>query len=68
MRNFSVLFLSDGTATTTPEMHAASLLNLRYGFARLLTCAEAEAELRRELGGHKDGGGGSGGTGGSKGS
>ena len=41
-------------------MHEASLTNLAYGFARLLTCAEAAAELRRQLGGGGGGGGGGG--------
>lgn len=45
-KNFNVLFLSDGTATATKQLHAASLLNLGYGFARVLTCAEAAAAVQ----------------------
>lgn len=40
-----MLFLSDGTATASKAYHDASLKNLAYGFARVLTCAEAAAEL-----------------------
>jgi hypothetical protein len=42
-----VLFLTDGTTTASQDMHAASLLNLGYGFATLLTCSQATAELQR---------------------
>lgn len=35
MRGFEVYFLEDGTATFSPEMHEAALLNLGYGFAVL---------------------------------
>lgn len=37
MRGFEVYFTADGTATYTKDMHDASLLNLSYGFATLLT-------------------------------
>lgn len=46
-----VLFLSDGTATASRKMHDATLLNLRYGFARVLSCADAAQALRRAAGG-----------------
>jgi isochorismate hydrolase len=45
VKNFEVCFLSDGTATANQRMHAASLLNLGYGFASVLTCADMAAEL-----------------------
>ena len=41
-KNFNVIFLSDGTATATAEMHQASLLNLSYGFATIMDCEEAK--------------------------
>lgn len=44
-KNFSVLFLSDGTATASKRMHDASLLNLGYGFAHVMTCSEAAAAI-----------------------
>jgi hypothetical protein len=34
-----VVFLSDGTATSSDEMHRATLLNLGFGFADIVTCA-----------------------------
>ncbi|KRX97713.1 Protein transport protein Sec24A, partial [Trichinella pseudospiralis] len=37
VRDFRVFFLSDGTATVSEEMHKASLLNISYGFATVLT-------------------------------
>ncbi|OUC40070.1 isochorismatase family protein [Trichinella nativa] len=40
VRDFRVFFLSDGTATVSEEMHNASLLNISYGFATVLTCDE----------------------------
>lgn len=54
-KNYSVLFLSDGTATASQRMHEASLLNLSYGFARVLTCAEAAAELEAAAAGKRKG-------------
>jgi hypothetical protein len=42
-----VIFLSDGTATANKKMHDATLLNLGYGFARILSCAEASEELQK---------------------
>lgn len=47
-KNFNVIFLTDGTATASQDMHAASLLNLGYGFATLLTCQEAAQLLQRQ--------------------
>jgi nicotinamidase-related amidase len=38
VRGFRVFFLADGTSTVTQEFHLASLSNLGYGFATLLSC------------------------------
>ncbi len=45
VRDFRVFFLADGTATVNEEFHMASLVNLSYGFATLLTCAQLEEWL-----------------------
>eukprot|EP00887_Chlorella_sp_A99_P006641 scaffold3.g6641.t1 len=37
-KNYNVLFLEDGTATSSARHHKASLLNLADGFATVLTC------------------------------
>lgn len=41
---FEVVFLRDGNATATEEMQRATLLNIGFGFGRVLSCVEA-AEL-----------------------
>ena len=40
MRDYRVFFLIDGTATGRSELHLATLKNLGFGFAYLLTCDE----------------------------
>ena len=40
MRDYRVFFLIDGTATGRSEFHMATLKNLGFGFAYLLTCEE----------------------------
>ena len=45
VKDFRVRVLSDATATASPEMHRASLLNLEYGFAYLQTATEWVANL-----------------------
>jgi isochorismate hydrolase len=40
MRDYRVFFLIDGTATRRSELHLATLKNLGFGFAYLLTCNE----------------------------
>lgn len=40
MRDYRVFFLIDGTATGREDQHLATLKNLGYGFAFLLTCDE----------------------------
>jgi isochorismate hydrolase len=45
MRDFRVYFLLDGTATCTEEYHLATLKNLSYGFAYVVTCSELLALL-----------------------
>jgi isochorismate hydrolase len=40
MRDYRVFFLIDGTATQRSELHLATLKNLGFGFAYLLTCDE----------------------------
>uniref|UniRef100_A0A5S6QX57 Isochorismatase domain-containing protein n=1 Tax=Trichuris muris TaxID=70415 RepID=A0A5S6QX57_TRIMR len=40
VRDFRVFFLSNGTATASENMHKATLLNIGYGFGRVLSCRE----------------------------
>ncbi|MDZ7263293.1 MAG: isochorismatase family protein [candidate division KSB1 bacterium] len=40
VRDYEVIFLSDGTATSHQDYQRATLLNLAYGFAHILTCQE----------------------------
>lgn len=40
MRDYRVFMLIDGTATRKGDLHLASLKNLGFGFAYLLTCRE----------------------------
>ncbi len=40
MRDYRVFILIDGTATRMSELHLATLKNLGFGFAYLLTCDE----------------------------
>lgn len=46
MRDFRVFFLIDGTATGKEDHHLATLKNLGYGFAYLLTCDELIEDLK----------------------
>lgn len=45
VRDYRVFFLADGTATADTALQRASLRNLAYGFATILTCAELERQL-----------------------
>ena len=45
VRDFRVFFLADGTATATADFHLATLKNLAYGFATLMTCEQAVSSL-----------------------
>ncbi len=47
-RNFDVLFLTDANATSSLEMHAASLLNLEYFGCRLLSSRDFLASYLAE--------------------
>ena len=38
VRNYRVFFLADGTSTVSEDFHLATLTNLSYGFATLLSC------------------------------
>ncbi|GAB4823256.1 hypothetical protein N2152v2_010302 [Parachlorella kessleri] len=46
VKNYDVTFLSDGTATSSEEMHRATLLNIGVAFGRVLTCAELRDEVK----------------------
>jgi isochorismate hydrolase len=46
MRDYKVFFLIDGTATGKEEYHLATLKNLGYGFAYLITCDELVQMLK----------------------
>jgi isochorismate hydrolase len=46
MRDYNVFFLIDGTATGKEEHHLATLKNLGYGFAYLMTCEELVHHLK----------------------
>lgn len=47
VRDFRVFFLADGTATAGKEYHLATLRNLAYGFAYILTCDELIDHIKR---------------------
>ena len=51
MRDYRVFFLADGTATASLDLHLATLRNLAFGFAYLLTSAEIVGLLRGQGGG-----------------
>jgi len=40
VRDFRVFFLVDGTSTVSEDFHLATLKNLGYGFATLLSCKQ----------------------------
>ncbi len=40
VRDFRVFFLVDGTSTVSEDLHIATLKNLGYGFATLLSCRQ----------------------------
>jgi isochorismate hydrolase len=46
MRDYRVFFLIDGTATGKDDHHLATLRNLGYGFAYLMTCDELIMNLK----------------------
>ncbi len=46
MRDYRVFFLIDGTATGKGEHHLATLKNLGFGFAYLMTCDELIGRLK----------------------
>jgi isochorismate hydrolase len=46
MRDYRVFFLIDGTATRKSDLHLATLKNLGFGFAYLLTCDELIQKLK----------------------
>jgi len=45
VRNFRVFFLANGTQTASQDLHRASLKNLAFGFATLMTCDQAAKAL-----------------------
>ncbi len=45
VRDFRVFFLADGSATSDSRYHEATLMNLAYGFATLMSCSEAVEAL-----------------------
>ena len=45
VKNYGVLFLSDGCRTDSSELHAASLRAVARGFGTVLTCAEARSRF-----------------------
>ena len=47
MRDYRVFFLIDGTATGRDDYHLATLKNLGFGFAYLMTCDELIQALNR---------------------
>lgn len=46
-RDFRVFFVADATATTEPELHTASLKNLAYAFAYVLTTEDTLKQIAR---------------------
>ena len=48
VRDFRVFFLADGSSTVTQDFHLASLCNLGYGFATLMSCEQFTLTIRPE--------------------
>jgi nicotinamidase-related amidase len=48
MRDYRVFFLIDGTSTGKDDHHLATLKNLGFGFAYLITCDELIEMLKKE--------------------
>jgi len=46
IHDFKVIFLSDGTATESKEMHDATLMNVAFGFGKVISCAELIENLK----------------------
>jgi isochorismate hydrolase len=46
MRGYRIFFLIDGTATGRSEHHLATLINLGFGFASMITCDELIQNLK----------------------
>ena len=44
--DFDVIFLSDGTATSSKSMHDATLKAVAYGFGSVMTCAEFRERMQ----------------------
>uniref|UniRef100_A0ACD5V6K9 Uncharacterized protein n=1 Tax=Avena sativa TaxID=4498 RepID=A0ACD5V6K9_AVESA len=43
VRGFRVFFSADATATASPDLHEATLVNMAYGFAYIVYCERLEA-------------------------
>jgi len=48
VRDYRVFFLADGTATATERFQRATLANLSFGFAYLVTCRQMIHHLERD--------------------
>jgi isochorismate hydrolase len=47
-KNYNVLFIGDGCATATDEMHKMSLINLSYGFARVISNRQFQHQIQQK--------------------
>jgi isochorismate hydrolase len=47
VRDYRIFFVSDATATVNEELHLASLMNLAYGFAHVLSTDQLCRSLRQ---------------------
>jgi isochorismate hydrolase len=47
MRDYRVFFVADATAAPTEELHLASLKNLAYGFAYIITTRDLYNKLNK---------------------
>jgi isochorismate hydrolase len=47
VRNFRIFFLADGTSTSSPDFHLATLRNLSFGFATLMTCDQLIVAIKK---------------------
>jgi isochorismate hydrolase len=49
MRDYRVFFVADATAAPTEELHLATLKNLAYGFAYIVTTKDLCQNLKNNL-------------------